>query len=172
MIDKILVPTDGSRHAVAALDFAIDVAVRHSAALYLQHVVAPVESSSATTRLARIEGLPAALQQEVRRSPRDPDVWIDVGREVLARAEQRATSIGPLRVHTRLDEGDPAHEILACAEHEKVDMIVTGSRGLGLAREIFIGSVSSKLQQMARCPCCIVKLQSEPMLFGRLKDLS
>ena len=171
MIDKVLVPIDGSRHAEAALDFALDVAVHYEAAVCLQHVMTP--SLSAVTQLEGVDALPQDLLEQVQQAwPADQKVRTAVGQEILARTERRAAAFGFTRVCTRLDDGDVVQEILTYAEHEKVGLIVTGSRGLGLMREIFIGSVSSKLLHLASCPLCIVKLPKEPSVFGKLQQLS
>jgi hypothetical protein len=39
MIQKILVPTDGSKHAEKATEYALDIAAKYNAKLYLMHVV-------------------------------------------------------------------------------------------------------------------------------------
>ena len=171
MIDRVLVALDGSRNADAALDFALDVAAHCDAVVCLQHVM--TSDLPTATQLERVEGLPPKLLDQLQQpGPKEREVRVAVGREILARAERQAAALGLTRVHTRLDDGDPVQEILAYADRENVDLIVTGSRGLGLVREVFIGSVSGKLLHLATRPCCIVKLPREPRGLGKLQQLT
>ena len=66
----------------------------------------------------------------------------------------------PLRV--RQDRGRPVDSILRVAEEEKADLIVMGSRGLGGAREVLLGSVSSGVLHHAACPVLIVRGERIP----------
>ncbi len=54
-------------------------------------------------------------------------------------------------------EGYPAEEIIKCAETEKVDMIVMGSRGHGLIGRFLVGSVSDRVVHHAHCSVTIVR---------------
>jgi len=42
MIKKILVPTDGSNHAIKAVEFASDTALKYKATVYIVHVIEPI----------------------------------------------------------------------------------------------------------------------------------
>ena len=153
MLRKILVALDGSRYSDAALEFAIELARPFAATLLLQHVMPPSLSAAAVEQLARIEALPPELRE---RNTSDRDLLAAAGQEILAAAEQQATAMGVKRVLSRLDEGEPADEILAYAARAAVDLIVVGSHGLGLLREALIGSVSNRLLHSSPCPCCMV----------------
>jgi nucleotide-binding universal stress UspA family protein len=54
-------------------------------------------------------------------------------------------------------EGPPADAILRVAETEKHDLIVMGSRGLGLFQELLLGSVSERVLRHAKIPVLIVR---------------
>ena len=47
--------------------------------------------------------------------------------------------------------------ILELAEEEKADIIIMGSRGLGLLKGVFIGSVSQKVVEESKIPVMVVK---------------
>ena len=53
--------------------------------------------------------------------------------------------------------GDPASRILETAAAEQADMIVMGSRGLGGLKGLLVGSVSNKVNHLAKCTCVCVK---------------
>jgi len=53
--------------------------------------------------------------------------------------------------------GRAADKIIETAKTQNVDLIVIGSRGLGGIKEIFLGSVSDRVADEAKCPVLIVK---------------
>ena len=63
--------------------------------------------------------------------------------------------IGP--IHQRLERGSPAEIILSVSEQEKADLIIIGSRGLGVLREKALGSVSHRVVMNAPCSTLVVK---------------
>ncbi len=53
--------------------------------------------------------------------------------------------------------GNPAQEIVDYAREQCFSQIVIGSRGLGSLKGIVLGSVSTKVLQLADCPVTVVK---------------
>ncbi|MDE3035860.1 MAG: universal stress protein [Nitrospirota bacterium] len=53
--------------------------------------------------------------------------------------------------------GQPADEIMKVADHRKVDLIVSGAKGLGAVARFLLGSVSSKLVQHSTCSILVVR---------------
>ena len=69
-------------------------------------------------------------------------------REDGERLLSRAASILPDglgRVETKMEIGTPADVIVSTAERERSDLIVMGTRGLSLVKEILVGSVSDRV---------------------------
>lgn len=62
-----------------------------------------------------------------------------------------------LSVEGVLKVGDPAQEIINFARDGDYNQIVIGSRGMGGLKGIVLGSVSSKVVQLAACPVTVVK---------------
>jgi nucleotide-binding universal stress UspA family protein len=62
-----------------------------------------------------------------------------------------------IKVRGVLVIGDAAESVLDIAESEKADLIITGSRGWGLAKRIFLGSVSTTIANHAKCAVMIVR---------------
>ncbi len=56
----------------------------------------------------------------------------------------------------RLELGSPAEVIVTSAEHDKVDLIVMGARGVGPIKERLLGSVSHRILTLAPCAKLIV----------------
>ena len=62
-----------------------------------------------------------------------------------------------LTAEKHVASGNVAHAILDTAEKCQVGMIVMGSRGLGIFRGAFLGSVSQKVIEDAAIPVMVVK---------------
>lgn len=80
-------------------------------------------------------------------------------REVEAVMEQARELLraGPLSLNTRLDEGNPANEILSEAERGQYDLIVVGATGARDLKHRMLGSVSSKITSDAPGSVIIVR---------------
>jgi nucleotide-binding universal stress UspA family protein len=137
MVRNILVGVDGSAHARAALDFAVDMASRYGARLVLLHAFSHVSDLLGTPHY---EHLLAARTLN--------------GQRLLESAQTQVGDATP--VETELVEGPPASAILRVAADERCDLIVVGSRGHGQIAGLLLGSVSSAVAQHAECPVLIV----------------
>ncbi|MDD6118984.1 MAG: universal stress protein [Selenomonadaceae bacterium] len=62
-----------------------------------------------------------------------------------------------LRAAKHVETGSIPKAILRVAEQEGSDMIIMGSRGLGLFKGALIGSVSQKVVEESRVPVMVVK---------------
>ena len=137
MVRKILVATDGSPLARAALDFAVDLAPRYGATLLLVH---------AFPHVFDLLGTPQYEQLLAARTL--------IGQQLLEAARTQVGDIVP--IETQLIEGPAAPAILRIAADESCDMIVMGSRGHGQLLGLLLGSVSSVVAQRAECPVLII----------------
>jgi nucleotide-binding universal stress UspA family protein len=137
MFRNILVAVDGSPHASAGLDLAVDLAQRYQATLMLLHAFPHVSDLLGTPQY---EHLLAARTL--------------IGTQLLESARAQIGDAVP--VETQLIEGPAAPAILRVAEDERVDLIVIGSRGHGQIGGLLLGSVSSVIAQRAECPVLIV----------------
>ena len=55
------------------------------------------------------------------------------------------------------ETGSPAVIILDFADNHPTDLIVMGSRGLGVVKGVLLGSVSQYLVEQSKCPVLVVK---------------
>ena len=58
---------------------------------------------------------------------------------------------------TTVLRGQPGPEIIKYANHENVDLVVIGSRGLNKLQEMVLGRVSHKVMKRVNCPALVVK---------------
>jgi nucleotide-binding universal stress UspA family protein len=138
-IKRILVATDGSATAQAAMAWAADLA----APLGAEVVVISVIDIAALYPGALY--LPVSEEQMRERLDKElNDAWTE-------RMRDRGV---PFR--TLLGEGNPAAVIVKTAVAEKADLIVMGSRGHGGFTELLIGSVAHHVTHHARTPVVIV----------------
>ena len=174
MFKNMLVPVDGSTPSSNALDAAIDLARTYGAQLSIVHASYRVASFEALREVADRFGFLDDVAEdlsnpEVIAPVATPGAGIAVvvvpdamlekfGSLLLDKAAIRARAAGLETVVTGLlQEEDPAAEILRYADRNAIDLIVTGSRGLGGLKGLFLGSVSHKLIEDAKCPCLVVK---------------
>ncbi len=175
MFSKILVPTDGSDHALKAIELAADVAAKYDAELLVLNVRKPGRLPDELRRMAEVEhlieptrngswnvadvstGLAAAMARDEAQEQAINEAYRKLGEQICEHGRLTAERKGASKVRTRVETGDPADRILAVASEEGCDLIVMGSRGLSDLKGLLIGSVSHKVSQLCECTCVTVK---------------
>jgi nucleotide-binding universal stress UspA family protein len=89
--------------------------------------------------------------------PRTASIISVIGEQIVARAKARCTEQGVKNIETVVRGGDQAGEILKAANEFGVDMIVIGTRGLGVLKSTVLGSVSQKVLHHAECSVVTVR---------------
>lgn len=147
-MSTIVCGVDGSPGSQLALRAAARLAGRLGADLVLAHVVEPVLLPYATA--APFGGLSGAgvLALEEERSERQ-----DAAHSLLA---ELAAAAGIESAEQWVAAGDPAERLAELADERDALLIVAGSRGRGAVRAAFLGSVSTSLVGIARCPVLVV----------------
>jgi nucleotide-binding universal stress UspA family protein len=143
----ILVPTDFSDTAHAALAYAKMLADAFGSALHVVHV-----AQDPLTCAPLMEPSPAAaeLLSEVRDEiERDAKMRLD---SLLTAPEQKAFYAG-----SELRWGAPSVEIEDYARKHEIDLIVMGTHGRGVVAGVLLGSVADKLLRRAPCPVLVVR---------------
>jgi nucleotide-binding universal stress UspA family protein len=146
MYDRILVPTDGSEAADAALDGAIAVAAATDATLHVLYVADTNQPS-----LARIEG-------EVR------DVRDGEGADVVEAAADRARRQG-VEVVDDVIQGGPSRTILDYVDDRGIDLVVMGTRGQRDLERIVLGSVTGRVLRRSPVPVLAVPPEADALVF-------
>ena len=147
MIKKILVATDASAASNRAVSMAAYMAACHEADLLILHVIRDMQLPTLLKKAPELEEF--ANKRE--------DILREVAETILEEAEARAKKGGAKKIQTAIGSGDPASSVIGFAKRRNVDTIVVGTRGLGKAREILMGSVSRKLANSAEANCFIVR---------------
>ncbi|MDO8737302.1 MAG: universal stress protein [Thermoleophilia bacterium] len=138
MYEKILVATDGSETAAAAVEHAADLA-----------------KLAGSKEVVVIHVCPACTPEL------DPDSKNrEIATNIVNEAGEAVASEG-IQVRTVLEMDYPHEEVgealLEIIKNEKADLLVLGSRGLSEFKGILVGSVSHKVLQHAECPVLVIK---------------
>jgi nucleotide-binding universal stress UspA family protein len=144
MITSILVGTDGSATAGAAVARATEIAAGLGARLQIVSAFA-----------AAPEGIRAAGAAEGPLWARNPSREDVVQLLRSAADDARAADVADVETFARL--GDAADAILDVAEEQSSDLIVVGDKGLTGATRFLLGSVPTKISHHAPCSVLIVR---------------
>ena len=143
-ITRILVPTDFSATADAALDYAFGLAARFGASLQLLHVLDDpfvFEGMSAEAYIAEAPTLRTAMLEDARERLRH-------------RATPREDGVP---IETEVLFGHGARTIAEYAAERGVDLIVMGTHGRTGFAHLMVGSVAERLVRTAPCPVLTVR---------------
>ena len=155
-LTRILVTTDYSPESDRALDYALALARRYDARIYLAHVIAPDPFLYAEPALAE------ATYEKVRQAAEQGMA------DILVSGKMRGVPHEVL-----LEEGSvwPAIEKLI-AEHE-IDLVVTATHGRGKVQKVLIGSVAEEIFRQADCAVLTVgpRVKDEPAREVELKNI-
>ncbi|MFT4885460.1 MAG: nucleotide-binding universal stress UspA family protein [Natronomonas sp.] len=142
MYDDILVPTDGSTCATAAVEEAIDHAETHDARLHFLYVVDE-------TRIPAEDrpGLYDSLETE--------------GEAAISDARAKAKAAGITSIRGEIGAGAPHRVIVDYAEENDVDLVVMGTHGRSGLERALLGSVTERVLRTADQPVLTVRESGE-----------
>ncbi|SEL41223.1 universal stress protein [Haloferax larsenii] len=136
--ESILVPTDGSDHAFAAADHAVDLATATGAGLDILHVV-------------DIGALPGSA---------DPtsvlDALQEAGERALNDVIDLATEADVPAVEASVMSGSPYRAIVKYAEENDIGLVVMGTHGRTGLDRYFLGSVTERVVRRSDVPVLVV----------------
>lgn len=135
---RILVPVDGSESSDRAIEQAVALAEVCGAELNFLYV-------ANINQLAINACLSDAILEAVTKA----------GNVILDRAMNKIPK--GVKAEGFSETGSPAVVILDFANEKDADLIIVGSRGLGLVKGVLLGSVSQHLVEQAKCPVMVVK---------------
>lgn len=133
------VPIDGSDCALRALRFACR-RYRHGG--YATVIALNVQMAMTPSALVTREMIRAHRQQ--------------MSEEALAPARTLAAKL-KVPIETHVVAGDPARAIIRCVREARGDEVVMGTRGLGRIGRLLLGSVATRVVQLAPVPVTLVK---------------
>lgn len=151
-IATILVPVDGSKGSLAALEVADQFAQAMGVGLQLLYSF----PRNSMEMFGPIGEEPSKLQLKYLNSEAFGELRESMSRKVFDAALKRLKSDVKVE-EVLLVGGHPAEAILDHAAKVDGPMIVVGSRGLSTFKGMFLGSVSQSLVHHAKCPVTVVR---------------
>ena len=152
MINKILLPHDGTESSDKALEKSIDFAKSFNAELYILHVIEHIPIPPSL-----ILGNERQWIAESRRSiaKKLKEGWLKMAKEKINPVLEKENIKFNTSVLT--DEQPVSEQILKFASDNKINLIIVGSQRLNKISKIkALGSVSRKISENADCPVIII----------------
>jgi nucleotide-binding universal stress UspA family protein len=143
MYDRILVPTDGSPAAEAAVEQAVSLAAQYDATIHALYVV---DTSAYSTLEAGAEVIINALEDEGERA---------IGDIAAAAADAGVDA------ETTVTAGTAYRSILSYVDDHGIDLVVMGTHGRRGLDRYLLGSVTERIVRTATVPVLTVRQDKE-----------
>lgn len=143
-ISKILVPIDGSSQSLKAFRTALDIAKNNNNAKI--NVLTCLEKEDV-----------GAWYTDKRTNKKIMGDAKKFAKDFLLKLEKPAADADVSVSFHILETKSTANQIVTFSNSKQIDLIVIGSYGRTGFNKFLLGSVSSKVSQLARCPVLIVK---------------
>ena len=151
-INKILLPTDGSKFSIKAAKYAAKVAKKHDSKVTVLHVMDLPFPRKHKLEPIQIDDLESAT------------IEIEQGRKLKDRAIKiiNETTKFLIKENITFDTeyflfGNISEIIVDTAEEENFDLIIMGHKGLTGVKHAMMGSVAERVCHIAPCPVLIIR---------------
>lgn len=138
MFDKILVPTDGSETARAALEKAVHVALKHNADLHVLHVIDEIPSTRN----------PAMLEKKQNEQQEQAEQLVE---DAVSGVED-----ADVRTHSAVRRGQPHEAVLEYTRDNEVDLIIMGRHGRSGLNRLLLGSTAERVLRSSDIPVLVI----------------
>jgi len=143
MFSRIVVGLDGSPQSDRAFTVARDMAALTKAAVTIVHVREMMLAPA-------VGGVPRRIDED------------EIETKIRTQADElaKAGNGGELQIVATTSAGGPAHDIANVARDVGAELIVVGTRGMGVIAGLLLGGVTQRLLQIAPCPVLAVPVPS------------
>jgi len=139
----VLIPTDGSDQAAAAIDVGVDIAKTYDARLHALSVI--------DTMAFGADARPADIL----------DMLDDAAQEAVGAVEADAIGSSVSAVETAVEYGHPYRKIRSYVDANDVDLIVMGTHGRSGLERYLLGSVTEKVVRTSAVPVLTVRSSTD-----------
>jgi len=143
---SILVPTDFSEFSDKAFKYALDIAKRNNARIFLLHVIDGTIQRFIADYCIDTKVVERVVSESVITSNANLQKMID---SISEKKE--------VKIITDVRRGVPYEEILKNQQEQEIDLIVIASHGRTGLKKLFIGSVAEKVIREAECTVLLVR---------------
>jgi nucleotide-binding universal stress UspA family protein len=154
VIERILVPLDGSRKSLKALSYAIDTAKCFNGKIIILRVVTLSMLEMAWNSPS--SGGPVIKQDFLKEADRRDRKTMTRVRKYL-RDKLKTVSDNGLEGSFRLMVGDPADSIKQCCQEEKIDLIIMNANNRGWLKRAIMGSVTDEILRTSSVPVLVLR---------------
>ncbi len=160
MFKRILVPTDGSPRAEHAARAAIELAKYLDASIVSLYVYPPFHVVATEPFVAVPELVSAKAYEKVQRA---------AAKRYLGVIDQAAHEAGVACTSLCIENDSPATAIVdtAVASDSPCDLVFMGSHGRSLFSQMFLGSVTTKVQTMCDVPVLVYRDSQEKRVIKK-----
>lgn len=148
---RILVCVDGSESSTKAADHAIEMAKKHDAQLVVLNVIVSQLGYAYSSGTFGLAGTPGAINDLLTKARQEAKKWFD---EVEKKASAQGVKV---KAEIIASPTSVVQAIVDYAEKNRVDLIVTGTKGRSGFTKLLLGSVASGVVTYASCPVMVVK---------------
>lgn len=142
---------DGSDSSAKAADHAIEMAKKHGAQLVALNVVVSQLGYAYSSGAFGLTATPSAINDILEAAKKEAKKWFD-------EIEKKATAQGVMvEIEMVASPTSVVPAIVDYAEKNKIDLIVTGTKGRSGFTKLLLGSVASGIVTYASCPVMVVK---------------
>jgi len=143
---RILVAFDGSSDSVKAIQMAAGLSGEFESEVTILHVY-----RSPAIALSAASGMPSPDYRDME------DAAKEAGQKVLSRGLQLAKDAGVNARGELIEASSVVEAIVEFAARQRIDLVITGTRGMTGFKKLLLGSVSSGLVSHAPCPVLVVR---------------
>jgi len=148
MYQKILTGVDGSKESMKALREAVSLAKILNASIDVLYVI-PSRIYSQCAEQDVVTILSDGSKEHISLLQKEENELFDAVRAVAADIGQE------VNLHTRV--GDAVEGLVEFSRSNKIDLVVVGSSGKGMADRLILGSVSTGVVHQSRVPVLVIK---------------
>ena len=138
LLNKILVPVDGSEYSSRAAEYSVSCAQQYQSEVIILHCHKPVVEYTYDPDYENVK----------KRIVENADRLLDKYRALYDNAKVKHREI--------ICNPPPAQAICQTAKEEGIDTIIMGSRGKTDWEGLLVGSVTHKVLQLSPCPVLVV----------------
>ena len=156
-IEKILYSTDLSENARYAFSYAVSLANQYGAKITILHVLEELSP----TALWMVGDIIGEKRWSALKTEKHDSVIAALHSRLQAFCEEVTEGVPdcPFVVEkTLVETGHPVDRIIELADTGEFDVIVMGSRGLGMLGDVMLGSTSRRVLRRCNQPVLVVRL--------------
>ena len=147
MIKKILVPVDGSEHAIKAMRLACDLAEKYEADVEIVNVC----RKNISKKYQSFIELEYPKDERTRYEKDSKELGNKIFKDLVDMIQPK------ISVNSLVLFGDPAEKIVNHSKNNNFDTIIMGSRGMSDIKGLLLGRVSHKVSSLFDGTCITVK---------------